>query len=88
MALKWHPDKNKEADREEATEKFKKISEAYSVLSNEKSRAYFDKFGRIEGDESDMADASAFMDDLFSQFFGGGTFDDFDEFIEVLETGG
>ena len=36
-----------------------------------------------------MRDASAFMDDLMQQFFGGGAggFDDFDEFMDILEGG-
>jgi hypothetical protein len=33
LALKWHPDKN--VDKEFATQKFQKISEAYEYLSNE-----------------------------------------------------
>jgi hypothetical protein len=32
LALKWHPDKNN--NKEEATEKFKKINEAYEFLTN------------------------------------------------------
>ena len=36
-----------------------------------------------------MMDADAFMDDLMNQFFGGGAsgFNDFEEFIEILEGG-
>jgi DnaJ-class molecular chaperone len=48
--LKWHPDKVDEAQKDQATEKFKLISEAYSVLSNPKRRAYYDKFGMTEED--------------------------------------
>ena len=33
LALKYHPDRNKD-NQEEATQKFKKISEAYDILGN------------------------------------------------------
>jgi len=51
LALKWHPDKHPEEQRDMATEKFKQVSEAYSILSNEKRRKYFDKHGTIEGED-------------------------------------
>ena len=40
LSLKWHPDKNP-TNKEVASEKFKKISEAYSVLSNPEKKGYF-----------------------------------------------
>lgn len=43
LALKYHPDKNK--GNKEAEEKFKKISEAYAVLSNKEKRQQYDTFG-------------------------------------------
>jgi len=43
--LKWHPDKNKEANREEAEKKFKEISEAYEVLSDKNKRQIYDVYG-------------------------------------------
>lgn len=42
-ALKYHPDKNQ--GDPEAEKKFKKISEAYEVLSDEKKRKIYDNYG-------------------------------------------
>ena len=44
LALKWHPDRN-ENNKEEAEEKFKQISEAYSVLSDKNKRREYDMKG-------------------------------------------
>lgn len=43
LAMKYHPDKN-QGDKQ-AEEKFKQITEAYEVLSDENKRANYDRFG-------------------------------------------
>lgn len=45
LALKWHPDKNPD-NLEEANIRFKEISEAYEVLSDEKKRRIYDQYGK------------------------------------------
>jgi len=48
MARKYHPDVN--PDEPKSGEKFKEINEAYSILSDDKKREMYDKFGVVEGD--------------------------------------
>jgi chaperone protein DnaJ len=71
LAIKYHPDKN--PGDKEAEEKFKEISQAYEVLSNEDKRSTYDRFGKegLSG-SSGMGGVDPF--DLFSSFFGGGGF--------------
>lgn len=45
LALKWHPDKNLNR-REVAEMNFKRLSEAYEVLSDSKKRQVYDQFGK------------------------------------------
>ncbi len=47
LAMQWHPDKNP-TNKEEAEEKFKKISEAYSILSDPEKKKQYDEFGVVE----------------------------------------
>ncbi|GIV44533.1 MAG: hypothetical protein KatS3mg035_1656 [Bacteroidia bacterium] len=43
LALKYHPDQN--PGDKEAEEKFKEITEAYSVLSDEQKKSMYDRYG-------------------------------------------
>ena len=46
LAREHHPDVNKAPDAEK---KFKEINEAYSVLSDDKKRAHYERFGSTQG---------------------------------------
>ena len=65
LALKWHPDKNPN-NRAEAEEKFKKINEAYSVLSDKDKRRQYDRGGDFSFDFGSFN-----ANDIFKDFFGG-----------------
>ncbi|XP_034048395.1 dnaJ homolog subfamily B member 5 [Thalassophryne amazonica] len=54
MALKFHPDKNSDADAED---RFKEIAEAYEILTDPKKRSIYDQFGE-EGLKNGMSVAS------------------------------
>jgi curved DNA-binding protein CbpA len=45
LALKWHPDRHKD-EKAAAEEEFKKVSEAYEVLSDPEKRKKYDRFGK------------------------------------------
>ena len=48
LALQYHPDRNK---TKEAEEKFKEVTKAYEVLSNEEKRKTYDQFGHAAFDQ-------------------------------------
>ncbi|KAI7849331.1 X-domain of DnaJ-containing-domain-containing protein [Circinella umbellata] len=72
MAIKYHPDKN--PDDPTAEDKFKKISEAYQVLSDPKLRKRYNEIGEENGLKPD----GGFVDpeEFFRQSFGGERFVD------------
>ena len=67
LAIKFHPDKNKAKNAEEA---FKKVNQAFSVLSDKTKRKNYDMFGTEDapGMSTMPNDFNPF--DIFEQFFG------------------
>src|SRR5579885_335148 len=54
LALQYHPDRNK---TKEAEEKFKEVTKAYEVLSNEEKRKAYDQFGHAAFEQGGMGGA-------------------------------
>ncbi|MEN0666868.1 molecular chaperone DnaJ [Caldifermentibacillus hisashii] len=79
LSKQYHPDINKEPG---ADEKFKEISEAYEVLSDDTKRAQYDQFGHA-GANQDFDGFGGFggfsdagfggFEDILNTFFGGGS---------------
>ncbi len=82
LALKYHPDRNK--DDPAAEERFKEVGEAYAVLSDTEKRKQYDTFGsqgfRQRYSQEDIYQGSDIGDilremglggDFFSRIFGG-----------------
>ncbi len=73
LAVKYHPDKNP-TNAKQSEAKFKEISEAYYVLSDEKRRAQYDQMRKYGGgDPGNFAGAQGFnFEDLLRQYSSGG----------------
>ncbi len=83
LAKKYHPDVA-EVSKEEAEAKFKEISEAYEVLSDEGKRKTYDQYGHAGvnsqfsnggfswDDFTHADDISDIFGDIFGSMFGGG----------------
>jgi DnaJ-class molecular chaperone len=74
LALKFHPDKN--PDDKVAAEKFKRIQEAYDVLSDDEKRPAYDRYGadfeKIRGGGFNPGAGGAGFEGLdLEQIFGG-----------------
>ena len=83
LAKQYHPDLNKAPD---AADKFKEVTEAYEVLSDEQKRQNYDRFGFAAFENggstggagpfgqgfSSQGFGDVDLNDIFSSFFGGG----------------
>ena len=77
QAMKYHPDRN--PGDKEAEDKFKEVSEAYEILSDEQKRSQYDQFGHegVNGNGGYSGFGGGGFDDIFSDIFdmfGGGGF--------------
>ena len=73
LAMQYHPDKN--PGDSEAEKKFKEISEAYEILSNDEKRQAYDTYGheafsQAGGGFSDGFSGFGSFSDIFEDFFG------------------
>ncbi|HEY0102953.1 MAG TPA: molecular chaperone DnaJ, partial [Brevundimonas sp.] len=74
LAMQHHPDRN--GGCEDSMARFKEISEAYSVLSDDQKRAAYDRFGHAGvnggggGNPFGQGQGFADVNDIFSQVFG------------------
>lgn len=81
LAKQWHPDINKSAN---ATDKFKEINEAYSVLSNQQKRQTYDQFGSDAANQGGFSGQGNMGGFDFSDFFGGGGASGFGSMDDLL----
>ena len=92
LAIKYHPDKSPADKKEEYTEKFKEITEAYEILCDPKKRQIYDQFGKDAalGNSNGPGGGGSGVNpfDIFNQFFsshGGGGSAGFPEMPEGFQ---
>lgn len=70
LAREFHPDVH--SDKKLAEDRFKEITSAYDILSNEEKRAQYDRFGTISDGPSgqDPFGGVGGISDIFDMFFG------------------
>ncbi|OBA21053.1 DnaJ-domain-containing protein [Metschnikowia bicuspidata var. bicuspidata NRRL YB-4993] len=86
LALRYHPDKVSEEEREDAEIKFKEISRAYEVLSDEAKRLDYDIYGTADGfaETGPGFSNNPYGDGYGSQQYGA---DDFYNFFQNMNGG-
>ncbi len=81
LAMKYHPDKNK--DNPDAEAKFKEANHAYDILKDEQKRAAYDRFGEAAFDGS-MGGGGPGAGGGRAQGFGGAGFGGFSDIFEDI----
>ena len=73
MAMKYHPDRNKE-NKEEASTKFKEISNAYNVLTDPQKKQIYDQYGEEALKQGGGGPGGMGVDpfEMFQEMFGEG----------------
>jgi molecular chaperone DnaJ len=84
LALQYHPDRNKD---KAAEEKFKEISEAYAVLSDDDKRKRYDTYGHV-GPEEVFRGSEANFEEIFRDMGFGGFRDIFEQLFGAGRRGG
>ncbi|GJN71677.1 hypothetical protein Purlil1_10533 [Purpureocillium lilacinum] len=71
-ALKYHPDKVPEEQRAESEVKFKEITQAYEILSDDQKRHLYDAHGMaaFDGSRGGPGGPEVDLNDILSQMFG------------------
>lgn len=88
LALRYHPDKVEEHEREDAELKFKEISRAYEILSDETKRLEYDLYGST--DNSGVPGMGGYSSNPFDHAYASQDFqpDDFYNFFNNMNAGG
>ncbi|GAB6100246.1 molecular chaperone DnaJ [Halanaerocella petrolearia] len=76
LSKKYHPDIS---DHEDAEEKFKEVTEAYEVLSDEEQKARYDRYGHAGVNQD-----AGFGGQGQAGGFGGGNFGGFDDIFDIF----